>query len=58
MEEDAVGDGGGGTDRSAHRRHHYKLYGAWPRESDSMAVESAKKIRSFVAFLLRMNVFS
>ena len=58
MEKDAVGYGGGGTDRTHHSTDNHQLYGAWPRESDSMAVESAKKIRSFVAFLLRMNVFS
>ena len=58
MEKDAVGDGGGGTDRPAHSTDNHLVYRSRTGESDSMAVESAKKIRSFVAFLLRMNVFS
>ena len=44
MEKDAVGDGGGGTDRSAHCTDNHQLYGPRARESDSMAVDTKKKL--------------
>ena len=44
MEKDAVGDGGGGTDRTHHSTDNHLVYRSRTGESDSMAVDTNQPI--------------
>lgn len=57
MEKDDLEDGGGGTDRTHHSTDNHLLYRSRTGESDSMAVDTKKKLPATLCVVGRFIIW-